>query len=1016
MRIHQLRLQAFGPFGGAEVIDFDALSAAGLFLLNGETGAGKTSVLDGICFALYGALPGAREGVKSIRSAHADEASVPEASCEFSVRDRRFEVSRSPAWDRPKRRGEGTTPEKAQSRLRELVDGEWVVKSTRNDEVGAEITDILGMGRAQFTRVAMLPQGEFAAFLRASDKDRQSLLESLFDVSDYRGVENHLADRRRRLAAAARDADLEHRHLLESLADDAANHLGDLAAAAEAADETDAEPCGEELVALVADRLAAEEAGLETALTAARAQHTALSERALLLDRRAGDARLLAGFERRSAAHEERRPAILEARTVLDGDARGRRVAEAAGRQERTAEELAQARRAHDSARATAGELPAAAPFLAEPVDDCAEAARTLVARATRALNVAESLLPRERELAERRDRLKAADADHAVVVQRVSDLARQITTLEAEDGQTLARIAGHRPAAAGLAERAAASDRARQAVEAVTARDGYRQAHAAAVSDWTRAEREHAGARRAHADLVDARLAHSAEALAADLVEGEPCAVCGSREHPDPAGGDGARAVTDAQIQAAEELVHDRQQTAEQAAQARTAAEAEMHRLQALAGERSAEDAAAERDRAAALTAESEAAAEALEAAEAQLERIGSERTALAADLARARERQATLEALRTELREQIDSGSRQIADAAAPAATLDERVDELRRVVEAGSGWERSLAAVGEAERAEKTARAELDAALAEQGFDSVRTAAASRVDDVRQKELARSVADFDEEGIRLSALAESEELARARSDRQSGLDVPTEEGLAAARAQAVESEHDVTKLVTRRGNLEGYARRFDGQRARLDALTERQGPLLAEFELVKGLADLATGAGENSYKMPLSTYVLAARLEAVAAAANERLVEMTAGRFALAHDDASGGRGKGGLGIKVRDEWTGAEREPGSLSGGESFMASLALALGLADVIQAESGGIDMETLFVDEGFGSLDPATLEKVMSALDGLRTSGRVVGLVSHVQELKEQIAAQLVVHKTQQGSTTALELDLSGV
>jgi DNA repair protein SbcC/Rad50 len=156
-----------------------------------------------------------------------------------------------------------------------------------------------------------------------------------------------------------------------------------------------------------------------------------------------------------------------------------------------------------------------------------------------------------------------------------------------------------------------------------------------------------------------------------------------------------------------------------------------------------------------------------------------------------------------------------------------------------------------------------------------------------------------------------------------------------------------------------------------------------------------------------MSLSGYVLAARLEQVAAAASERLQRMSSGRYRLAHTTAGGsGRERGGLGLRVLDEWTGADRDPASLSGGESFSASLALALGLADVVSQEAGGSLLETLFVDEGFGSLDDDTLDEVMGVLDDLREGGRVVGLVSHVADLRQRIPVQLRVDKGRTGST----------
>jgi exonuclease SbcC len=166
----------------------------------------------------------------------------------------------------------------------------------------------------------------------------------------------------------------------------------------------------------------------------------------------------------------------------------------------------------------------------------------------------------------------------------------------------------------------------------------------------------------------------------------------------------------------------------------------------------------------------------------------------------------------------------------------------------------------------------------------------------------------------------------------------------------------------------------------------------------------------SGDNALQMRLSAYVLAARLQQVVAAANERLHTMSDQRYTLEHSAAKGaGDLRGGLSLLVRDEWTGEARDPATLSGGETFVVSLALALGLADVVTQEAGGADNDTLFVDEGFGSLDPDTLDDVMDTLDELRDGGRVVGVVSHVPEMRTRITAQLRLHKDRTGSHVAV-------
>ena len=198
-----MAITAFGPFAGSEEVDLDALASSGLFLIHGPTGAGKTSILDAICFALYAAVPGARAGARAgLRSDHAAEGVIPEVTLEFTAAGRRLRVCRSPEFSRPKKRGTGETTVPARVVLDELVDAGWVNRGTRNDEVALVLRDILGMGLEQFIKVVLLPQGDFAAFLRASPEERRSVLEKLFDTQRFTDVEAWLAERRRQTATA----------------------------------------------------------------------------------------------------------------------------------------------------------------------------------------------------------------------------------------------------------------------------------------------------------------------------------------------------------------------------------------------------------------------------------------------------------------------------------------------------------------------------------------------------------------------------------------------------------------------------------------------------------------------------------------------------------------------------------------------------------------------------------------------------------------------------------------------
>ena len=207
MRLHRLEVTAFGPFADTTTVDFDALSAAGLFLLSGATGAGKTSVLDAVCFALYGAVPGERNDARRLRSDQAAADTPPRVELDATLAGRRFRIVRSPAWSRPKKRGSGTTQQQASVVISERVDGAWVPLSTRLDETGHLVTALVGMNLTQFTQVAMLPQGRFQAFLRASSEDRHRLLQQLFRTERFEQVERWLRDRRLDLGQRSDDHD-----------------------------------------------------------------------------------------------------------------------------------------------------------------------------------------------------------------------------------------------------------------------------------------------------------------------------------------------------------------------------------------------------------------------------------------------------------------------------------------------------------------------------------------------------------------------------------------------------------------------------------------------------------------------------------------------------------------------------------------------------------------------------------------------------------------------------------------
>ncbi|MDQ0865869.1 AAA family ATPase [Arthrobacter globiformis] len=1010
MRIHRLEISAFGPFAGTEEIDFDRLSAHGLFLLNGPTGAGKTSVLDAICYALYGSVPGARQDGKRLRSDHADPAAEPRVTCEFTARGRRFEVSRTPAWDKPSARGRnGFTTQQAKTLLRERVAGAWVEKSGRNDEAGAEITALLGMDREQFTRVVLLPQGDFAAFLRSKASDRLELLQKLFGTERFEAVERELAVQ---AAGATREvADLEGR--LDLLVERARAEATALEVDPDAAPESAGGPgLLSWLEAAALERAAALAGDAE----ACEAQRRGCTERLEAELAREGRRVKLAAALRRRADAEAAAPGLTSAGAALDLHRR----AELLGGQLKavTAAEalFARAEGAMDLASAGVREAASCSSELAGmergavvehgSVDVAAELSRLRALAAVIGERLADEdrlggLQARAAGLALRRQELIRAGDDHA---DRLLSLRTDLEALRAAL-QPLEQLAGE---SVLRTKEAAAAD---ELVDVVR-RYGIAAAGCAAVTDRHLKGREHhQELRRQWLDVREERLSNAAAELASRLEDGAPCPVCGSPEHPEPVpAGDTVLGLAEK-----EERAKERSEAAERALSALETELSEARQLVAVLASQGGDTDPAEAEEAA--RAAREAAAEA---------------AAAVADLAASRSRQEELaeridatEQVRVDMLSQLAQTESALTEIEGQSAALESSLEALRAghaslglrsdaVGQVVSILEQADAARSQLDQAAERladARSELDRALPEAGFASAAEARQALLPGAEAARLESAVKAGRDEEIRLEELFASEELVVAAKE-QAAMEHDSGSAVTAADLDLLRTEAEQAARAAKDVELAaGMARQsvttLGRLRAEYQELAESGREPRERADVLKGLAEAARGSGDNSYRMSLNAYVLAARLEQVAIAASERLVAMSDGRYTLQHSDARAARNaKSGLGLEVVDEWTGRRRDTSTLSGGESFMASLSLALGLADVVQQEAGGVDIETLFVDEGFGSLDEQALEQVMDALEGLRDGGRVVGLVSHVGEMKQRIGSQLQVVKQRNGST----------
>jgi DNA repair protein SbcC/Rad50 len=993
MRLHHLTATAFGPFADTVSVDFEELNDAGLFLLTGPTGAGKSSLLDAVCFALYGQVPGAR-GVKTLKSQHAGPDARPEVVLDFSVRDRRFVVRRTPEWSRPKKRGEGFTPEKAAASITETTHGEDRFLSSRAAEVGLFVNDLMGMTADQFVQVALLPQGEFQRFLRASSQERHDVLQHLFRTNRFARIEDWVHEHSRDLKDRSGREQADVQRLADAVADRSGTELPEHLAA-------------DDLPVAASDgRLLAWAAACRDEGSAAVAAATAESERARAGLVEATERHRSAEHARDQAARRAAAESVLRTLAETDDEVSASRAALSAAERaaacrpvialrDQAVRDAETAQTEHGRVLASVTEATRSAPGVDADPSDLPALLRALRARATRL----DTLVPRalagrraERDLVDARTRMAATEDEQARLAERVSTLPREVESLTAQLREATARAARSEALTLALTAARRRHDAARDlpgaAARVTRSADEHRTCRDALLT-----------AREERADLVGRRLAEMAAELAGSLADGAPCQVCGSTDHPAPAQ-PATDAVTAADQEAAETRVAALTDALETSAATLRQAEHRRDVLASAAEGVAADAAAAEVERLRADLADAEAADHArarlqaeLDASAAELAAVSARQAAVGADLAALRQTVAgledTLAAVATELADVHDPD---------PGSTLEDDVLALHTLAD---HVERAIQVAADAEQATARARElhdQADEAAAAHGFGSVDQARSAVLGPEHQRRLAEQLAERDRTAARAQEVLD---------EVVDGDAAATTEDLPRLAAELAQADTTARAAVRRLHLAEARLESVTALLARLDAAVVAWGPLRDESLRAESMSRLVRGMGQdNQLQMRLSAYVLATRLDQVVAAANERLGHMRDQRYLLQRTDRAARKGsQAGLGLEVVDQWTGDARDPSTLSGGETFVVSLSLALGLADVVTQEAGGTEIDTLFVDEGFGTLDADTLDDVMDRLDGLRAGGRTVGVVSHVSELRNRIPTQVHVLKGRTGS-----------
>lgn len=1035
MRPLRLGITAFGPYGGEEIVDFTAVAGEGIFLIHGPTGAGKTALLDAMCFALYGKVPGARTP-ESLRSQHAAANERTEVSFEFLADGERWRVRRSPGWDRPKHRGSGTRREGPSARLSKREGSDWKPVASGTNEVGREIESLVGLDHEQFARVILLPQGQFQRVLHPSSaREREELLASLFDTELFAHIELWVQDRWKE---AASEVEAVNRHL-ERLRHQATDRWNELGVPGEQRSPVTDQQGFDDLAGEAARRCASTAEAMDLAgdaLDSATADHAAACCAAEQWDRRSelrSESEVLseqgAAVERwalRLSAARSARPL----KSSLD-------AAETAARAVDTAETVVT--RAEELLRSAvrACPVPVLPPEPAAGSDrrqdsdeelisliasDPDGAISRLAARSAR-LERAASLVGRRSELSNRSSTLldgaaeAAAYADAAEV--RVGIVEAELDDLERSLSTDCSLAALVDPSEREL-DRAVASAATLEQLIHLEA-DSVR-----AAAEEERSRATHLDARSRHLDARERHLDGLAVALASELHDGGECPVCGSIDHPSPATDDGTgRAVgreeLDALAAREDEANTELRRTSAVAREthllvaelrgrlgdvvdlddARSAVEAARRRLQEV-------NAAAERvtsttqhilsERSTLETTRRRAAAARLSVAQAsaEAETIAGEIAVLDADIVAALGTDPNTTSRGDETHRDGDC-ARSRPHATGAVATARRR---LLAVVEAATALADAVRRRTVALESSTATLAGLSVELESTQFTDEAAARAALLTDEEMADLDRRIGEHRERVAIVTAQLDTHELAELPEHRPDAADD------AAAVARAKSMLDDIARADERTRSASEAIDRWSEQHRSLATGSE---PARRNEETLRQLTHMLMG--RSGSRVSLQRWVLGAFLDDVCQLANQRLHPMTGGRYELlVHRGQTPGNRSAGLDLRVLDAHTGEVRDVSTLSGGETFQASLALALAVADAVEQHSGGIRMEALFVDEGFGTLDPDALELAMDELDALRSGGRMVGVISHVGTMQERIRAGIHVVPSQTGSTIRLD------
>lgn len=1039
MKLHKLIISGFGPYAQTQILDFEAnLQNKSMFVISGNTGAGKTTIFDAINFALYGSANGSEREGKSLRSDFASPDTNTEVELWFSLRERDYYVKRSPQYERPKQRGDGTTKKSAAAELKDILLEKTI---TGYSEVSSEIEKILGINSSQFKQLVMIPQGEFKKLLNADSRDKESIFRKIFGTEAFEQIQKQIVDN-----ANALRKDLDTQYLYKNNVIRKFKHDGQDEALNEmlAADSPNYALISQKFfeisqksrehkeiidenyskLKILAENITKEMMRGEDI----NLKFKVLEEKTLLLNKFTA---LKSDFDTKSIS-------LDSAKKALEIKPYEERYLEKTGLFASILEELKaldlkisnltasseEAKHEFEKQKSREGEKDR----LQKDLDKIAGLKEKTAEyeNLKKAVDALKLEINRLEKVALRID--ENINANNIIIQNSQTELDK-ISRLISETSRLEIECNNFRSLAA----------RTMPLIRAISEYSTKLEIHAEAALEYEALDTEYKSLKEAYDFIDDSFRRNQAGLLARNLSPGTACPVCGSLEHPSPAILENTEISEDA-VKNARIRLEKASKTREKAYQELTSMNEALKALklnsilpplEELLGISEFENIASVlntaseyndsiikkgKDLKSQILKNTEAIGkeagikEARANAENQNIRFDGEIKALAKDkLEKEIELSALSENLKaittafdgdiktlTELETQeksVHSAFNKLKEDLIKAEDFFTKTKELLYI--ASGQQEAKKAEMLKHETEHTSAEREFHLKLSEIGFADESKYRENLIDKADIEKLEASIKQF-REALRDAEVAHTSALK----------DV---EGLEMTDIEAIKQRYETNSLEQLK--LEYQAREVHSQiQNNKDVISEFEEienkieKLEKKFSVIGDLAKIIRG--DNSSKMSFERYVLASYYEDIIDAANLRFNKMSSGRFELSRKQEVGDARKGsGLDLEVFDNYTGKSRDVKTLSGGESFKASLSMALGLADVVQSYAGGIQLDTMFIDEGFGTLDPESLEKAIECLVDLQNDGRLVGIISHVPELKERIGTKLEVSMTNNGS-----------